>query len=149
MAPRLPTTWLTPSLPLTTNTLTGYELINEYQKLVKQNFKLLLHTIPGERMMNPDFGVGIQRFLFELDTPMLYDRISTRIKEQVDRWMSYMQIEDIYYKSAAIDEDMDPQVLNVVIVYKIVPLNLVDQIIIPDDTETLTLPGAPIFGSPI
>ena len=56
--------FLTPALPLKESGELDYKHVDEYGDLVRQNFKNLLLTIPGERMMDPDFGVGIQRFLF-------------------------------------------------------------------------------------
>ena len=55
-----------PELPLSRDEKHGvYSLIVSYREEVKQNFKNLLLTSPGERMMNPDFGVGMRRYLFE------------------------------------------------------------------------------------
>jgi len=120
--------WLAPKVPLFRDSSTGYTLIKEYRELVKQNFKFLLYTFPNERMMQPTFGIGIRRFLFEFPSPFLYDKISSAINEQVNRWLPYMKIEDIIYKSAADDEDMDSQMLGITILYRIVPLNITDEL---------------------
>ena len=61
---------LTPKLPLVVDGSTGYRMIDNYTDLVKQNFKNLMLTNPGERMMDPTFGVGITTFLFEIDNPI-------------------------------------------------------------------------------
>ena len=60
---------LTPQLPLARDAINGYTLITDYKTLVRQNFKNLLFTIPGERVMDRDFGIGLKRYLFELDRP--------------------------------------------------------------------------------
>ena len=50
-----------PKLPLQRDDKFGnYGLISSYNEEVKQNFKNLLLTCPGERMMIPDFGVGLR-----------------------------------------------------------------------------------------
>ena len=55
-----------PELPLNKDHRFGtYSLVTSYKNEVKQNFKNLLLTSPGERIMNPDFGVGLRHFLFE------------------------------------------------------------------------------------
>ena len=55
-----------PALPLQRDNKFGtYSLIDDYAKEIKQNFKNLLLTSPGERMMIPDFGVGLRSYLFE------------------------------------------------------------------------------------
>ena len=72
---------LTPKLPLALSSDDGaYQLIKTYKNLVKQNFKNLILTSPGERIMDPHFGVGIRNFLFENDGQQLYSEISSKIK---------------------------------------------------------------------
>jgi len=120
--------WLAPSLPLRKSTEKGYVLVKDYTKLVKQNFKNLLLTVPGERMMDPNFGIGIKRFLFEIDSPLLYDRISSKVRQQVNRYLPYLDIENIIFNSATEDPTMDLNSLGVIIEYRIVPLELSDQL---------------------
>ena len=68
------TNGIAPKIPLKVDQVDGpYGLIKDYVELVKQNFKMLLLTNPGERIMNPDFGVGLRRYLFEMNGPS-YDR---------------------------------------------------------------------------
>ena len=57
---------LTPRLPLLVDkSQPGFELIDNIRDLVKQNVKMVVLTSPGERVMIPDFGVGIKGLLFE------------------------------------------------------------------------------------
>jgi len=122
--------FLTPKLPLSRDLITGYRLIGDYVSLVKQNLKNLLLTIPGERMMNPDFGVGLRRFLFEADTPIVYDSVATRIREQVNKYLSYLEITDIVFNSHSIDPAVPENTLFVRVEYKIIPLELNDAIVV-------------------
>ena len=55
----------TPQLPLSRGDSFDYEYIRDVTQLVKQNLKNILLTIPGERAMDPDFGVGVSTYLFE------------------------------------------------------------------------------------
>ena len=120
--------FLTPRLPLNRNFITGYALIGDYVSLVKQNLKNLLLTVPGERMMNPDFGVGLKRFLFENDNPLVYDGIAERIREQVRKYLPYIAINDIFFNSSAIDSSLQDNTLYVRVEYRIIPLELNDAI---------------------
>ena len=52
-------------LPLTQDTGDGYTMIKRIKTLVRQNLKMLVLTNPGERVMEPEYGVGIKTFLFE------------------------------------------------------------------------------------
>lgn len=119
---------LTPQLPLSFDGRRGYRLIEDYVSLVKQNFKNLIMTNSGERMMDPSFGVGIKSFLFQSDSPMLYSDITSKIKEQTNRYLPYLNIENITFNSQELDSGIDDHFLSVVIVYRIVPLDLSDVI---------------------
>ena len=76
---------LTPKLPLLKDrTQPGFEHIVEILDLIKQNMKMIVLTNPGERVMMPDFGVGIRGLLFEnvsdTDTMQFYKgRIDTQV----------------------------------------------------------------------
>ena len=59
-------------LPITRNTADGFTMIKDFQTLVRQNFKMLILTAPGERVMEPDFGVGIRNYLFESFSNSVY-----------------------------------------------------------------------------
>ena len=57
---------ISPKLPLIPDDVDGpYGLNKTLTESIKQNFRNLMLTIPGERIMIPDFGVGLPRYLFE------------------------------------------------------------------------------------
>jgi phage baseplate assembly protein W len=119
---------LTPKLPLVRDTINDFLLITDYKELVKQNLKNLILTNPGEKIMDADFGIGINRFLFELDNPALYANISGRINEQVARYLPYIEITNAVYDSSATNENLDTNFLYVEIQYVIKPLQVSDKI---------------------
>ena len=51
---------ISPSLPLSLDEQDGYKMNKELVKAIQQNIKMLLLTVPGERVMDPDFGVGLK-----------------------------------------------------------------------------------------
>ena len=57
----------------------GYALNKTVEDTVKQNLKMLMLTTPGERIMLPNFGAGLIKYLFELDNPALYSGIRSTI----------------------------------------------------------------------
>ncbi len=112
-------------LPLTVDKQFGpYGLITDYADLVKQNFKMLILTVPGERIMNPDFGVGLKKYLFEMDANSTYAEINDRIYSQTSRYMNYIQLNKIDFKKPENNPDLFPHTLAVTIHYTIVPLQL-------------------------
>lgn len=64
---------------------------------IKQNFKLLFFTIPGEIHTDLDRGIGIQRFLFELNNPSTTATINSVIYSQVNRYLPSIKITNIYF----------------------------------------------------
>tara|TARA_R100000008_G_scaffold34686_1_gene19689 strand:- start:11617 stop:12009 length:393 start_codon:yes stop_codon:yes gene_type:complete len=112
-----------PRLPLRVDEVYGpYGLITDQVELVRQNFKMLLLTIPGERIMNPDFGVGLKRYLFERSGPELHNRINEKISEQVNRYMDYIQLNKIDFTTPAPGPDFYPHTLSITIHFTIIPL---------------------------
>ena len=112
-------------LPLTVDKQFGpYGLITDYIDLVRQNFKMLILTIPGERVMNPDFGVGLKKYLFEMDAHSTYTEINDRIFSQTKRYMNCIQLNKIDFKKPENNPDLFPHALAVTIHYTIVPLQV-------------------------
>ena len=52
-------------LPLSLDPDDGYKLNKTLKEVARQNLKMLVLTAPGERIMIPEFGVGIRNYLFE------------------------------------------------------------------------------------
>jgi phage baseplate assembly protein W len=98
-----------------------YNLNTNFEDLARQNLKMLILTIPGERIMDPNFGVGLRRYLFELNGSNTYSAISSKINEQVQRYLNYIQIDDIQFQIPA---DLFPHNLSVSISFTILPLQL-------------------------
>lgn len=124
-----------PALPLRREASFGtYELITDYATEIRQNFKNLVLTSPGERMMNTDFGVGIRNFLFE-NYPTARTQIKQRLDSQVRKYMPFVVIQDVLFDS--FDTNQVPleerNILSVKIIFSVPDLNLESSIII--DTE--------------
>ena len=65
---------------------------------VKQNVLNLLNTEIGERVMQPNLGVRLKRFLFEPFSDELVNQIQDQIVEGMDYWLPFVQINDIRVK---------------------------------------------------
>ena len=81
-----------PKLPLQKDNLYGfYSLTTQYKEQIQQNLKNLLLTSPGERVMLPDFGVGLRHFLFE---PRQHSvaKMRQKIDQQIKTQESYAKI---------------------------------------------------------
>ena len=117
---------LSPQLPLFIDTENGYALNQTYRQIINQNLKMLVLTAPGERMMDPDFGIGLRNFLFEQNAEVTYQRIADKIYEQVTRYMPFIEIENINFVSPEQDEALDKNFVGITLRYKIIPLGSSD-----------------------
>ena len=84
----------TPLLPLSRGTTFDYEYIRDLQDLVKQNLKNILLTIPGERVMDPDFGVGVSKYLFE-NFGSFEGELIQSINSQVSKYAPFVTLRDV------------------------------------------------------
>jgi len=119
---------LSPTMPLRSGPGGQYLMVQEYSSLVKQNFKNLLLTTPGERMMDINFGVGLRGYLFEPNDSFVQSEISGRIEEQVRKYLPYLEVLDIDFSSS--DTDYDASKISVKILYEVIPLGVQDLIAI-------------------
>ena len=112
-----------PVLPVTRDSENGFALTQTMLQVVKQNLKNLVLTIPGERMMIPDFGVGIKRFLFEMNNETTRGNIRAAIGTQIQKYMPFIALENVSFMTK---DEGAPEILNISIFYKIYPLDLSD-----------------------
>ena len=118
-------TGLSPKLPLqVTSTDGAYGLNKTYRELVKQNMKNLILTKPGERIMDPNFVVGLHGFLFELDTSITRGKIIESVQQQVKKYLPFVSVQEIFFRSTADNPSIvDRNYLGMTIRYIILPLD--------------------------
>jgi len=93
-----------PKLPLTRDPITGFTLTQTMKENIQQNLKNLVLTSPGERIMIPDFGAGLRRFLFEQNTEVVQESIRNAIIAQVGRYMPFIDIREVLVGSDPRDD---------------------------------------------
>ena len=62
---------------------------------VKSNIKNLLLTKKGERILQPEFGSGLQELLFEINDDQLADKIENTIVDTMAMWLPYITVNNI------------------------------------------------------
>ena len=120
-----------PKLPLMTDDVFGsYSLVTEYKDEIKQNLKNLLLTAPGERVMIPEFGVGLRNFLFEPRQHSIV-QIRQRIQNQITRYMPFIATLRVMFDHDSDDEYLEnSDVLSITITYEVPNLNLSSTLIL-------------------
>lgn len=87
---------LSPKFPLFFSSDGSYASNKTVKDVVKQNFKNLILTSPGERIMIPEFGVGLRNFLFEQNVESTINVLAERVQQQVDTYMPFITIQQVY-----------------------------------------------------
>jgi hypothetical protein len=62
---------------------------------LRSNIKNLLQTKRGERLMQPEFGSGLDEILFEQIDDDTKIQIEDTITSTIDKWLPYVDIEEI------------------------------------------------------
>jgi phage baseplate assembly protein W len=97
---------------------------------VKQNFKMLLLTEEGEKVMDTNFGVGLRKQLFENFSFQTSQNIRERIIQQTAKYLPFIKITRIDLGDSQISDSalIDQNELQISIEYQIEPLNLLDKL---------------------
>lgn len=114
-------------LPLIYNKQDGPYLLNKNMAdVVKQNLKTLILTEKGERIMLPEFGVGLKKFLFENMNQVTNIQLQSEIKDQVRKYMPFVEIKNIN----VLEDNDNLNKLIVVINFFVPALSLVDKLVL-------------------
>ena len=124
------------ALPLTYDSADGpYRLNKNLEDVVKQNLKNLLLTNPGERIMLPEYGAGIRRFLFEPHNDVTLESVSETINSSVTSYMPFVEIEKISLLSQEQDDTLSPNSFRIIIEYNVGDIDSTDTLIITESLD--------------
>jgi phage baseplate assembly protein W len=91
-ADRLGTGW---DLPLAPDPIRGALSYRSGPEKVQQAILVILLTEPGERVMRPDFGCGLRRFLMEPNTVAVRASIQRVVAAAIDAWEPRVRIREV------------------------------------------------------
>ena len=115
-----------PKLPLAYNKTSGpYVMLTELKSVVSQNLKMLVLTVPGERLMDSNYGVGARNYLFSSDFAQKSSELRQRIDEQIRTYMG--DVIEITSTRVTRDEQFE-EILNINIEYFIKNYNTFDNL---------------------
>ena len=81
--------------------LFNFSMSTEEQSVT--NYINLLLTRPGERYYHPNYGVGLQLYIFEPNTDYIRNEIEFKIRQQCNYWLPYIINHDIKIHSGPIN----------------------------------------------
>lgn len=82
---------------------------------VRSNFKNLILTKKGERIMQPEFGCDLHTLLFEQITEDTEFNMRNAVTEAVERWLPYLEVTNL---SLETDADNDPYRVSISVDYR-------------------------------
>ena len=98
---------------------------------VKQNVLNLCSTELGERVMQPNLGVGIKKYLFEPFSEDLVVQVQDTIVEAMNFWLPFVQLNDIRVKMSDDNSDVGRSTLEISVDFSLKQD--------PTSTDTVTL----------
>ena len=90
-------------LPLSLDPDDGYKLNKTLKEVARQNLKMLVLTAPGERIMIPEFGVGIRNYLFENMSSDVFFDLKSEIISQAETYFPYITISSVTFRQESPD----------------------------------------------
>jgi len=72
---------------------------------IKNNIRLLLQTEQGERVFQPNLGMGLKRLLFEQITEDTTIQIENNIVDVFETWLPFVELKDIQINIDSINQD--------------------------------------------
>lgn len=118
-------------LPLMIDNVDGlYSMNKTAEESIKQNFKMLLLTNPGERIMLPEYGVGLRQILFQQNTENIKSEVISRINQQVRKYLNVISVGEIIISDGLEDDytQTDSNMINVKIYFSIPFLGVNDEL---------------------
>ena len=95
---------------------------------VKSNLINLLLTSPGERLMNPNFGVGIRDLLFEQVIDK--EQVKNRITDGAQVYIPEVDIQDVFIKRENNETTPEIHTVRISIYYRVLADNTTDAILL-------------------
>lgn len=84
--------WTFPVLP--SNNTRQIELVEGFEN-VRKSIWIILETEPGERIMRPDFGCGLRRYLMKPNTPATRAMIRRDVERAVGYWEPRIRLKQV------------------------------------------------------
>ena len=86
---------------------------------VKNNIRNLLNTHQGERLMQPQLGINLRKYLFEQFSDEVVFSIQNDIVDTFKRWLPFVEIQDLQVNMSNRDDSIGKNTMNVTIVFNI------------------------------
>jgi phage baseplate assembly protein W len=114
------------SFPLATDEAGEIDLA-AYEEDVRQAILLILQTNPGERVMRPDFGAGLQALVFETLSTTTMALARHRVEQALVIWEPRIDVHEVRVSAGAADRSR----LDIAIQYQVRATNTFYNLVYP------------------
>jgi hypothetical protein len=94
----------------------GRMVWSEGELNVRESLCIILRTRPGERLLRPEFGCGLDRYLFEPNDVATLRLIQEEVRRAITRWEPRVRLDEVRVES----DPADPRAVNIAIIYTLV-----------------------------
>lgn len=98
-----------------------------YEEDIREAIRIILGTSPGERVMRPGFGAGLDQFVFEPVNVATVTRLQRQVREALVTWEPRIDVEDV----TVTPEGSPPVVLLVDLTYRVRATNARANLVYP------------------
>jgi uncharacterized protein len=105
----------------------GTTALAAYEKDVEEAIRIILETNWGERVMRPDFGAGLNAFVFSPLNQTTMQRVQTRVNDSLVRWEPRIDVKQV---KVSIDPTERSKML-VAITYRVRATNTLNNLVYP------------------
>ncbi|RAV11470.1 GPW/gp25 family protein [Paenibacillus contaminans] len=78
--------------PVKVDGLSGKIAMSSHEQDIEESIRIILFTVKGERVMQPDFGCGIHDFVFASLNTATIGLMESSVKEALIRWEPRIQV---------------------------------------------------------
>lgn len=103
------------TLPITNGNTGMFAQSTSVFQQVKSNYKNLILTKKGERLMQPDFGTDLYRILFENITENTLENARLTVVEATERWMPFLEVVQFDMKNPV---NGNPHRIDITVIYR-------------------------------
>ena len=103
-----------PKFPLRKKQNSTFENVTDVKELIKFHLTNLLLTNPGEKISDPNYGVGLRQYLFENFSSNISPELEFQIEQGISRYLPYLRLDQVSTK-----ESQDQNKLSIKIQYTI------------------------------
>ncbi|MET4023184.1 GPW/gp25 family protein [Bradyrhizobium sp. S3.2.12] len=92
------------AMPVALDPRTGLVASVAYEEDIRQSILIILETVPGERVMRPNFGCGIHELVFAAMDSTTLQRVRSTVEEALRRCEARIEVLGVNVDDAATSE---------------------------------------------